>query len=92
MVTEGEEKMGKHLMVEEKVEIIIYREQSKTIRETARVFGISHSTAYDICCNRDEILAKYYVFSRREGASQATAGIKIIPEEIMSRKVSAEDL
>ena len=84
--------MGKHHTLEEKVEIINYREQGRIIRETARAFGISHSTAYDICCSRDEILAKYYACSRREGASQATAGIEIIPEEIMPRKVSAEDL
>ena len=84
--------MGKHHTLEEKVEIIRYKEQGKSIRETARAFATAHSTVNDICSNKDEILAKYYAYSQRSGAAYATAGIEIIPEEIRPRKVSAEDL
>lgn len=84
--------MGKHHTIEEKVEIIRYKEQGKSIREAARALGMSHSTVYKIWRSKDEILARYYANSQRTGALRAEAGIEIIPEEIMPRKVSAEDL
>ena len=84
--------MGKHHTLEEKVEIIRYREQGKTIREVAKAFGISHSAVHAIWCSKDEILAKYYACIQRTGISHASAGIEIIPEETMPRKVSGEDL
>ena len=34
--------MGKHHTIEEEVEIIHYKEQSKSVRETARASGTPH--------------------------------------------------
>ena len=81
--------MGKHRTVEEKIEIIRFKEQGYSISQGAKEFGISHSTVSEFYKNRDEIRARYYAGMRRQDGCCVTADVEVIPEELMPRKVSA---
>ncbi len=85
-------RMGKHRTLEEKIEIIRFKEQGHSISQVAKEFGISHSTVSEFYKNRDEIRARYYAGKRRQDGCYVTADVEVIPEELMPRKVSAEDL
>ena len=84
--------MGKHRTLEEKIEIIRFKEQGHSISQAAKEFGISHSTVSEFYKNRDEIRARYYAGMRRQDGCYITADVEVITEELMPRKVSAEDL
>ena len=84
--------MGKHRTLEEKIEIVRFKEQGHSISQVASEFGISHSTVCEFYKSRDEIRAKYYAGMRRQDGCYITVDVEVIPDELMPRKVSAEDL
>lgn len=84
-----------HYTEEFRVQCVLEYEGGKSISAIAKEHGIPRTSVQNWCMrSKDNILAEYYSNRRRrtDGTRSSEAEIAIIPEEIMPRKVSPEDL
>ena len=84
-----------HYTEEFRVQCILEYENGKSISAIANDHRLPRTSVKNWCLrSKDNILAEHYANKRRrtDGSKACEAGIAIIPEEAMPRKISGEDL
>ena len=82
-----------HYTEEFKVQCILEYEGGKSISAIAREHDLPRTSVKNWCYrSKDNILGLYYADMRRRDGHSITTDVEIIPEELMPRKVGAEDL
>ncbi len=84
-----------HYTEEFRVQCILEYENGKSISAIANDHRLPRTSVKNWCLrSKDNILAEHYANKRRrtDGSEACEAGIAIIPEEAMPRKISGEDL
>ena len=84
-----------HYTEEFRVQCILEYEAGKSISAIANDHRLPRTSVKNWCLrSKDNILAEHYANKRRrtDGSKACEAGIAIIPEEAMPRKISGEDL